>query len=613
MRILRILCLSFMSLCFFTSLASATPPTPIGTLTYSEGVVDVAPQGLDAAFAKTQQPIYADDRIRTKRYSKAEITFIDKSVVKLAPETCVTIVEFRMKDVKKREFCRIMLSRGKVEAVVAKTGAPETFVIDTPNARGAVKGSDIVMMYQAGHTACFVREGALALLNTAAPDVKLQVAKGDCSFVSFKDAPQQIRPFLDAEMKLHLKDVNKSLIKKWIPSEGAALMQARVVSVLGTVRIFKKTASDWQQMQVGVLIQEGDTVQTGSDGRLEIALPNGNSLLLKADTELKCATMRVDSTNENFENTFEMKRGRVMGLVVKINKQSTFQVKTPTAIAGVRGSLFEVAAQPTGSFAPTGDPIVDTQVFFESGNGFVTSAINGVTQDLNAGENASVDPLGTVSPAIATDPQQRTEMTQVMVEMQSAGAYTSPEGQTILTGGINQQLTNEPLPPGIGPGGEPLDGKPLDFIDGITLPDKLTFDQVNKDVVPPPLPPPPPQPFYTVTMSLIPPPVGTTGGNMELELRPDYHWSASISGGISATTASSFTLPFENGVDQAHLLINGFMDTNSGSVNILAIDGAYNSVDGRTLVLNPSPVTMQYSGGTFTAAVGGTWTGAPPP
>ncbi|MDD5440069.1 MAG: hypothetical protein PHS37_07775, partial [Candidatus Omnitrophica bacterium] len=60
--------------------ASCYGQESIGIVTSLEGVADISHGAGDAVFLKENDAVSLNDRIRTKNYSKLEITFLDKSV-----------------------------------------------------------------------------------------------------------------------------------------------------------------------------------------------------------------------------------------------------------------------------------------------------------------------------------------------------------------------------------------------------------------------------------------------------------------------------------------------------------------------------------------------------
>lgn len=66
----------------------------VGDLTYIKGRVDITSPGDIARPARLGDEVHVGDIIRTKRRSKAEITFVDDNVLRLAQEIRVKITEY---------------------------------------------------------------------------------------------------------------------------------------------------------------------------------------------------------------------------------------------------------------------------------------------------------------------------------------------------------------------------------------------------------------------------------------------------------------------------------------------------------------------------------------
>lgn len=588
----------------------AQVPESIGTVTFIEGICDIVRNNQEPVLAGEKEPVYVNDRIRTKSYSKLEITFADKSVLKLAPETCTTIEEYNLNDQKKREHSRIQLTRGKMEAVVSKTGAPDTFLIETPNAKGAVKGSDIFMSYLGGKTGVFVQEGVISIVNPAVPDIKTSVVKGNSVLVNFNEAPGEVRPIRDTELAYFKKSVEPAFIKKWVPTKGAAQMNGVVVSLSGTVRLYKKGAGDWREPRLNETVSEGDKLQTEEGARAEISLSNGNKVALQPYTEMTFDTLRYDSAG-NYENTLAVTKGRLSAVVERTTKQLTFQVKTPTSVCGVRGTFVEVVVTPPAQTADAGAGAVasiqpTTQVFFEGGNGYVTSILTGQTQEIGAGQNALVDNLGKVSEPIVTPPEQRNVMLQTWTSAQTMGSYSTAEAGA----GVATNTQQQPLPqaPG-GPiqtqaGGEvllpPLTKEIKDFLSVIST---LTFDELVQNPV-----------VLTLYNQTIPFQTGAyiTMDNFQLTIKANETWSGSTSGTWRGDVPELWSASFRNSVTNDSLSLLNIAGENgiwSGEVS-----GSIYSIDPDITISGDISGTYTEGGseGTFQGTASGTWTeGAP--
>lgn len=407
-------------------------PGSIGVITSVEGVADISRSGQDAVFLRENDPVFLNDRIRTKNFSKITITFLDHSVVKMAPGTCLTIDTYQVDQDRKRELAMLNMTRGKVEAVVSKTSRPESFVITTPNATGKVKGSDIFMFYEAGKTGALVKEGLMTLASQAVPDKSVNITAGDVTLVSFNKEPMPSRTYLDAELNRCIKDVEPAFTRKKIVYEGISPVTAAVSNARGEVRIYKKGADDWRPVKVHEIFQEGDKLQTGANGTAEIRSGNGNIIILLANAELEAVTLAFDEKNGTYENTYKAEMGKIKAVVEKLGTNSKFQIKTPTAICGVRGTVMYLDIQPNS-----------TQAFYEGGNGYMMSAATSQVQELAAGQNAACDMGGIISTPLYTSTDQHMSLEQNFTAPQMPAQYSSPtEVQDIgVEGGITSNTS----------------------------------------------------------------------------------------------------------------------------------------------------------------------------
>jgi len=404
---------------------------------------------------------------------------------------------------------------------------------------------------------------------------------------------------LDVEMSMHKKDVERALVKKWIPAKGSTQMNAVIVSIAGAVRIYKKGSSDWSEAKINEVVSEGDKLQTAEDGRAEVRLSNGNTLLVQSGTELAFTTLRYDPASGNFENTFEMTRGKVSGVVEKMSKQSTFQLKTATAVCGVRGTMIEVSAPV--SAAGQGAP--QTQVFFEGGNGVVTSTLTGQSQEVGAGQNVGVDISGNISLPAITSVEQRTSMAQVWATVQTVDSYSTAQGAAGLNGSAPQQSL--PQSPGPGPmAGEKAPAPIANEVQNLALLSTLTFNEVIK-----PSALAGPSVIYENTFSWEasgssgPP----TNCDANVKLYSDGTWHADIINGQYNGGSGAWEATLGHGVDSFVASGTAWSNGNwSGSVDGVYIDSTNPHKLGTGTVSGTSQETGSNTG-TFTGTGSGTW------
>lgn len=132
-------------LLFTTNISLAAP---VGKVIYMEGKVDVLKLGKASAISvSVGDPVDVGDIYRAKSNSKAEIVFINKTILKLAQNTRVEIQEYSVDG--ERSSGVIRLYRGKVQAEtapefvrkVAAFAEGNKLEIHTPNAVAGVRGT----------------------------------------------------------------------------------------------------------------------------------------------------------------------------------------------------------------------------------------------------------------------------------------------------------------------------------------------------------------------------------------------------------------------------------------------------------------------------------------
>lgn len=184
----------------------------VGKITHVEGVVDILRGGrLPAIPVKTGDPVMEKDTLRTKSLARAEITFQDGNLLRIAQRSRINIHEYRSGEQKTSEI--IKLTRGTVETVVGKpisqriSTAPgaHRFEIHTPNAVAGARGT-ILYGTVAGIVSHFwVTRGIAYVFNQAVPEKIIYLAAGSTTSISGFHPPLQPRNITKGEEE-RLKD-----------------------------------------------------------------------------------------------------------------------------------------------------------------------------------------------------------------------------------------------------------------------------------------------------------------------------------------------------------------------------------------------------------------------
>lgn len=152
--------------------------------------------------------------------------------------------------------------------------------------------------------------------------------------------------------------------------------KAVVRSVAGAAEY--SVSGPWMPLRVGQELGPGSSVRTANDSSVVLFLDqNGPYVKLTENTTLGIDKLTFEPTGVDtiIDTQLDLKSGRVVGIVRKLSTTSKYEIKTPTGVAGIRGTEYSISA--TG------------QVYVLSGSVVVVSVrADGsvLTQVVNAGE-----------------------------------------------------------------------------------------------------------------------------------------------------------------------------------------------------------------------------------
>jgi hypothetical protein len=201
---------------------------------------------------------------------------------------------------------------------------------------------------------------------------------------------------------------------------------AKVVRVFGNAR-YHIGDSNWQPLMVGQVLQSGAVIETGGivgdSGYVDVILgnvttfgipprnPSGgapmymptlpvgagkatqNSLRIKAGSLISIDKLNYTDTGgpePTTEIKLDLKKGNILGQVKKLSAASSYDVKLPTGVAGIRGTTFALGAD--GSVQVAAGVVTITY----PGPGGTTRIVT-----LTAGQSANVNVLIAVAVAAA--------------------------------------------------------------------------------------------------------------------------------------------------------------------------------------------------------------------
>ena len=207
-----------------------------------------------------------------------------------------------------------------------------------------------------------------------------------------------------------------SLVAYSIPAlftPASALESQCTLSVLsGVVEVQEKGSDVWQSAEDGSVLAAGSRVRTDPDARGLLTFFEGTTIKIESDTDIEI--LRVTGGEEQpTEIVLKQWVGKTWSRVVKkIDPGSRYEIKTPSAYALVRGTMFETEVDENGTTA------------VRTIEGTVSVGAQNEEVSVTAGLEASVESGAAPSQPVAIQPA-KTELV-IRVSMPAVASVSDP-------------------------------------------------------------------------------------------------------------------------------------------------------------------------------------------
>lgn len=209
-------------------------------------------------------------------------------------------------------------------------------------------------------------------------------------------------------------------------------MKATVTKMQGEAVVTRAGQQTIEPLKIGTVLGSGDTIETKDNGKVELQIANGNTINMTPNSNLTLSKLISYPATGEYDNLLESKVGMIRANVVaKIKGKSTFKIKTPTAICGVRGTVFYIEVTATGTKVFVTDGSVDFSNP-NSGDTFV------IVQDMTAVSSAT----GISNPVELSDADRAAVLAAYQASL--ASGSDNPTGQPVPQG---PSQTNSPQTP----------------------------------------------------------------------------------------------------------------------------------------------------------------------
>jgi len=215
------------------------PPTaaggpPVGRFTQVTGEVDTLPDAqLPAQNVKVADGVHNGDLVRTKTQSRAEITFLDESLLRITPGSRVTIEGYAFDAAGRRE-ATISVSVGMIFTEIKRLlkPGPSQITVQTETTIIGIRGTKTYTLCYPGFTDVFNEAGSITARHRN-PAIAGEVKAGTMEWfrVAADQPPTPPQPFTRDQLQYlnHLMQIG--VTGNPGASSGPALLQHRVLMV----------------------------------------------------------------------------------------------------------------------------------------------------------------------------------------------------------------------------------------------------------------------------------------------------------------------------------------------------------------------------------------------
>jgi hypothetical protein len=153
-----------------------------------------------------------------------------------------------------------------------------------------------------------------------------------------------------------------------VAAQNDNLVTAKVVRLKGSAR-YKVGAGPWTTLKTGDLLKQGTVIETGmNESRVDLLLGAGtpqvarpimgevltyhpaadqNMVRIWENSRLSIDKLTKTQTgaDEVTDTKLDLQAGHIFGSVKKLSAASTYEVKIPNGVAGIRGTVYDISVE----------------------------------------------------------------------------------------------------------------------------------------------------------------------------------------------------------------------------------------------------------------------------
>ncbi|KWN16840.1 peptidase M23 [Burkholderia territorii] len=192
-------------------------------------------------------------------------------------------------------------------------------------------------------------------------------------------------------------------------------LSAHVLAMQGPAQ--RALGGAYVPLAVEATLTEGDCLRTGSTGFVSLEFSDGTHMSLPPDSELELATLRRRVLIGKSDRNFVLKRGSVDSEVTHLKKRDDgFQIRSPSVVAGVRGTHFRVSYDAIGT-AATRIEVLDGEVGVMGSNRHEATLVHAYYGSIATSDGRIGAPVQLLPPPALVKPERVQDDPEVAFEL----------------------------------------------------------------------------------------------------------------------------------------------------------------------------------------------------
>ena len=129
-----------------------------------------------------------------------------------------------------------------------------------------------------------------------------------------------------------------------ISAPAGAAEKATIIASRGRVQALYSGQAKWVLLKPGIALNSRDSIKTGKDSSADIKL-TGSIIRLKENSFLRLGDIEQEQDNIKITEV-DLQKGKLLATLTGLSPDSKFNITTPVAVSGVRGTSFSVTILP---------------------------------------------------------------------------------------------------------------------------------------------------------------------------------------------------------------------------------------------------------------------------